>query len=348
VPFRTLVGHRRLLTLLSRAVARDTLPPALLLAGPPGVGKRRAALAIAEALNCLKPQDGVVSGLSRTDTGGEFARDACGECPACRRIQRGVHPDVIIIEPGDMGSIKIEQVRDVIDRADYRPFEGRRRVVIIDEADALMQAAQNALLKTLEEPPSASIFVLVSSIPDALLPTVRSRCSRLRFPALSTSEVTEILKRDHGYSEQDARAVAVDAEGSVGLALQAESADLVDAREGAQRLLDYTARAGDPSRRLDAAREVTARKSTSVGERDQLAACLRALGSLLRDVSILAAGGDRNLIGNTDLESQLASLATSFDGRRTASAYAAVDEALAALERNASPKIVADWLVLQL
>ena len=350
MPFRTIVGHRRLLTLLSRAVARDTLPPALLLAGPAGVGKRRAALAIAEAVNCLKPQQDVVSGFSRTEVSGsvEFARDACGECPACRRIQRGVHPDVIVIEPGDMGSIKIEQVRDVIDRADYRPFEGRRRVVIIDEADALMPAAQNALLKTLEEPPSASMFVLVSSIPDALLPTVRSRCSRLRFAALSTSEVTEVLRRDHEYSEQDARAVAVDAEGSVGRALHAESADLVEAREGAQRLLEYTARAGDSSRRLDAARDVTGKKSTSVGERDQLAACLRALGSLLRDVSILSASGDRGLIGNTDLEPQLASLATSFDGKRSASAYVAVDEALAALERNASPKIVADWLVLQL
>jgi DNA polymerase-3 subunit delta' len=337
VPFHTIVGHRRLLSLLSRAVARDTLPPSLLLAGPAGVGKRRAAVAIAEALNCLKPQETA-----------EFPRDGCGECPACRRIQRGVHPDVIVIEPGDTGSIKIEQVRDVIDRSEYRPFEGRRRVVIIDEADALMPAAQNALLKTLEEPPSASVFVLVSSIPDALLPTVRSRCSRLRFAGLPAAELAEALRRDHGYSEQDARAVAVDAEGSVGRALQAESADLVEAREGAQRLLDYTARAGDLTRRLDAARDVTARKSTSVGERDQLAACLRALGSLLRDVGILASGGDRKLIGNTDLESQLTSLAQSFDGKRTSSAYAAVDEALAALERNASPKIVADWLVLQL
>jgi DNA polymerase-3 subunit delta' len=338
VPFRSIVGHRRLLSLLSGAVARDTLPPALLLAGPAGIGKRRVAMTIAEAVNCLKP-------LLQS---GDFARDACGECAACRRIQRSVHPDVIVIEPGDMGSIKIEQVRDVIDRSEYRPFEGRRRVVIIDEADALMQAAQNALLKTLEEPPSASMFVLVSSIPDALLPTVRSRCSRLRFAALSPTEVTEVLRRDHGYSEQDARASAIDAEGSVGRALQLESADLVDAREGAQRLLDYTARAGDPSRRLDAARDVTAKKSTSAGEREQLAACLRALGSLLRDVGILSAGGDRSLMGNTDLESQLTSLARSFDSRRTASAYAAVEEALAALERNASPKIVADWLVLQL
>src|SRR5262245_9454207 len=305
--------------------------------GPAGVGKRRAAVAIAEALNCLKPQQS-----------GDFAREGCGECPACRRIQRGVHPDIIVIEPGEMGSIKIEQVRDVIARSEFRPFEGRRRVVVIDDADALVPAAQNALLKTLEEPPSASMFVLVSSIPDVLLPTVRSRCSRLRFGPLSPAEVTEVLRRDHGYSEQDARAVAVDAEGSVRRALESESADLVDAREGAERLLEYTARAGDPSRRLDAARDVTAKKSSSAGEREQLAACLRVLGSLLRDVSILAAGGDRGLIGNSDLEPQLASLARSFDDQRSARAYAAVDEALAALERNASPKIVADWLVLQL
>ena len=103
-----------------------------------------------------------------------------------------------------------------------------------------------------------------------------------------------------------------------------------------------------PSRRLDAARQVTGKKSSPAGEREQLAACLRALGSLLRDVGILASGGDTRLIGNTDLEAQLASLARTFDSRRSANAYAAVDEALAALERNASPKIVADWLVLQL
>ena len=252
MPFRTIVGHRRLLTLLSRAVARDTLPPALLLAGPAGVGKRRAAVAIAEALNCLKPQQDVVSGsagLMRR----RFARDACGECPACRRIQRGVHPDVIVIEPGDMGSIKIEQVRDVIDRADYRPFEGRRRVVIIDEADALMPAAQNALLKTLEEPPSASMFVLVSSIPDALLPTVRSRCSRLRFAALSTSEVTEVLRGTTATrSRMRAPSRSTPKAASAGRSRPSPPISSRRARAPSD-LLDYTARAGDPSRRLDAA-----------------------------------------------------------------------------------------------
>ena len=88
------------------------------------------------------------------------------------------------------GSIKIDQVRDVIDRAGYRPFEGRRRVVIIDEADALVPQAQNALLKTLEEPPSASVFMLVTSRPDALLPTVAV--------ALSAAAVSAARRRRRG------------------------------------------------------------------------------------------------------------------------------------------------------
>ena len=83
--------------------------------------------------------------------------------PPARRIARGVHADVLLIEPGETGAIKVDRVRDAIEKAAYRPFEGRRRVVIIDEADAVLGEAQNALLKTLEEPPSASSFVLVTS-----------------------------------------------------------------------------------------------------------------------------------------------------------------------------------------
>jgi len=337
VPFRDIVGHRRLVSLLSRATARGTLPPSLLFAGPSGVGKRRVALAIAEAVNCLKPR-----------ASAELERDACGECASCKRIARGVHLDVIVIEPGDSGSIKIEQVRDVIDRADYRPFEGKRRVVIIDEADALVPAAQNALLKTLEEPPSASIFVLVSSMPDALLPTVISRCPRLRFAPLSIAEVTSALIEGHGYAESDARAAAADADGSIGRALEANSADLAEARQEAGRLLQHAARVSDPGRRIDAAKDLVTTKAGATAEREQLAACLRALASLLRDTSILALGGDRRMLGNADLESTLMTLSRTFDGRRSMLAYTAVDEALAALAKNLSPKVVADWLVLQL
>lgn len=336
MPFRSVVGHARLLALLSRAVARETLPPALLLGGPAGIGKRRTALAIAEALNCLEPQ-----------VSGAFERDACGACTACRRIGRGVHPDVIVLEPGDTGSIKIEPVREVIGRTAYRPFEARRRVVIVDEADALVPQAQNALLKTLEEPPSASVFILVSSMPDALLATVRSRCPRLRFGPLAPGDVADLLMREHGYGEAEARAAAADADGSISRALQMQSADLTEAREAACEILQQAARSADPSRRIDAAKALAARK-TSLGERDQLAVVLRVLASLLRDIAILATGGDARLLANADLTPELQRLSSTFGPQRTARTCASVDRALGALDRNASAKVVADWLVLEL
>jgi DNA polymerase-3 subunit delta' len=337
VPFRTIVGHHRLLSLLARAIARDSLPPAMLMAGAAGVGKRLTAVAVAQAINCLQPR-----------SSSEFERDACGECASCRRIARGVHPDVIIVEPGETGSIGVDQLRDIIDRSQYRPFEGRRRVVIIDEADAAGGPAQSALLKTLEEPPSATVFILVSSMPDALLATVRSRCPRLRFGALTPAEVAQALMRDHEYSEADARAAAADADGSIGRAIEAQSADLIEAREAAQRLLQETARSNDGVRRINLARDLTSGKGTPAEERSQLAVCLRSLGSLLRDISIIASRADRRSLANADLEAQLEKLSASFDTERSLRAYAAVDHALGALERNASPKVVADWLLLQL
>jgi DNA polymerase-3 subunit delta' len=344
MPFGTLVGHRRLVTLLTRALAHGTLPPAMLLSGPAGVGKRRVAVALAQAINCLEPRR--ADPESGGSPGPEY--DACGLCASCKRIARGVHPDVIVLEPDDTGWIKIEPVRDVIDRAGYRPFEARRRVVIIDEADALRTEAQNALLKTLEEPPSASVFLLVSSMPDALLPTVVSRCPRLRFGPLSVGEIVGALVRDHGYLEPEARAAAADADGSIGLALSSRSADLDEVRQTALQVLEQTARTTDPAGRLAAIKDVVGKKGSPASERDQLAVCLRAMASLLRDIGLLASNADRRVLAHADLEGPLERLARAYDGERSTRAYSAVDRALAALERNASPKIVADWLVLQL
>ncbi len=278
---------------------------------------------------------------------------------------------MLVVEPGDMGSIRIEQVRDVIERASYRPFEARRRVVVVDEADTLVPPAQNAFLKTLEEPPAGTIFVLVSSIPDALLATVRSRCTRVRFGALSAAEVAEILMRDHSYPEEEARAAAADADGSIGRALSARSLDLMETRAAARSLLEQAARTSDPAQRIElvkelttpAARPVASRRQASTssdeargpggqlkiaGERDRLEACLRALASLLRDLGILSVRGDPRMVANADLAAEFERLSGAFDSDRTDRAFIAVDQALVALDRNVSPKVVADWVVLRL
>jgi DNA polymerase-3 subunit delta' len=336
MPFREISGHSRLLELTAAAATRGTLPPSLIFAGPDGVGKRMAAIALAQTLNC--------STLAVSAAGTN--QDACGRCPSCTRIARGVHADVLLIEPGDTGTIKVDQVREAVERSAYRPFEGKRRVVIIDDADAMQAEAQNALLKTLEEPPAASMFVLVSSRPDMLLPTVRSRCQLLRFGRVAAADVAAVLMRRHGYESADAHAAAATSDGSIGAALSGGSEDFVEARHAAAKLLQATASSRDPRRRLDGAKALAGDRAGT--DRAEMGLRLRALASMLRDLVALRSQVDERNLANSDLLTLLSGLVGAFDAERTLRAFAAVDKALAALDRNASPKIVADWVAIQL
>jgi DNA polymerase-3 subunit delta' len=340
MPFRDVVGHVRLIDLLTRSVTGGTLPPSLLFAGPAGVGKHLTAVAVAQALNCTNITTG--SGLRA-----EGSLDACGTCAACTRIARAVHPDVLFVSPSENGNIKIEPVRDAIDRAQYRPFEGRRRVVIIDDADALITHAQNALLKTLEEPTPSSVFILVTARPDMLLPTVLSRCPQLRFRPLPVADIVSALMA-RGRSEAEARAVAATAGGSLGQALQMSADELVESRELAQRVLAQAAAQHDPARRVETAQQLITKPPSGVTERDQLATHLRAMAVLLRDVEVLATGADDSALANADVRPVLERLTNTYRGARGTRAFAAIDRALFALDRNAGVKLVADWLVLQL
>jgi DNA polymerase III subunit delta' len=314
MPFKDVVaasGNRRLAALLARSTERDALPPSLIFSGPGSAGAREMAVALAQVLNCLSPA--VFEQALGAPKPGEGGRDACGVCAACSRIARGVHPDVLLVVPGDSGAIRVDQIRDVIDSAAYRPFEGRRRAVIVDQADAMAAPAQSALLKTLEEPPPSSVFVLVTARPDMLLPTVQSRCPRLRFQAAGSEKNEEA------------------------------------AREVADQVLARAASTDDPGVRIEAARDLLARTGGGGrGDREQLASHLQAMASLLRDVELLATRADSGGLANADVRPNLDRLTKAFGGDRGLRAFAAVDRALDALSRNAGVKIVADWLVLQL
>nr|HEX4312796.1 DNA polymerase III subunit [Kofleriaceae bacterium] len=163
-----IVGQDRVLAQLRAAIGRDRLPHALLFAGPPGAPMMDTAQALAAALNC-------------TAAPGE----GCGQCASCEKIAAGIHPDVVtLVREGAAQIIPIENVRSqVIARMGLPPHEGLVRVFVVEEATAMAPPAANALLKTLEEPPRRTMFVLCTTAPEQLLPTIRSRCQRVRFGA---------------------------------------------------------------------------------------------------------------------------------------------------------------------
>jgi len=177
-----ILGQERAISQLRRSWAAGRLAQAYRFVGPDGVGKRTAALALAQAVNCLSP------------TAGE-APDACGSCPACQKIAAGNHPDVTLVAPAEKTVIDIDQIRRIADRAGRRAYEGAAKVWILDPADRMQEPAANAFLKTLEEPPGASLFILVTAAPGSLLPTIRSRCQEVRFDLLEPEVLEEILAR---------------------------------------------------------------------------------------------------------------------------------------------------------
>ena len=155
---------------LRRAVERPS--HAYLLAGPRGSGVLEAARCFAAALVC--PDGG------------------CGACNSCRRARSARHPDVIEVEPAGT-FVVVDQVDEMMKEAFTSPFEAERKVIVVTEADRMNEPAANKLLKTLEEPPARTHFLLLSEAPDELLPTVRSRCQRIDFAALSDSAVAAAL-----------------------------------------------------------------------------------------------------------------------------------------------------------
>jgi DNA polymerase III subunit delta' len=337
MPLRDVIGHRQIIALLARSIAHDSLPPSLIFAGPSGIGKRLTAVAVAQTLNCTNRQSPA-----------DLDVDACGVCASCVRIARSTHPDVLLIEQNEKGNIQVDQVREAIDRAAYRPFEGRSRLVIIDEADALMPQAQNALLKTLEEPRSASVFILVSAHADVLLPTVRSRCPRLPFRPLPAEDIAAALVA-RGQTRAEAEVIAATADGSLGSALAASAGALAAARKIAQHVLTRSATMTEPGRRIEVAKDLLAKTGAGgAGEREQLSAHLRAMASLLRDIELLSTRADARALANRDLQPEMQKLTESYRGERGMRAFTAVDRALGALERYAGVKVVADWVVLQL
>lgn len=209
MPFSNIIGHEGPKDWIRASLNRGHIAHAYLFSGEPSIGKKFLAIHFAQALACEDPKD-------------PSAPDPCGQCRACHQIEHGIHPDFLFIEPDVEKAnpqIKIDRIRDLEHHVIYRPLFCDRKICIIDEAHCLTSGAANALLKTLEEPPAHSLFLLITSRPSLLPATVRSRCLTFRFTPPTTDQVEGALILKRNISPEDARFLRMITERRLGLAL---------------------------------------------------------------------------------------------------------------------------------
>ncbi|HEU4340729.1 MAG TPA: DNA polymerase III subunit delta' [Candidatus Binatia bacterium] len=279
--FSQIIGHEKQLQALRASVASGRLHHAYLFVGPEGVGKKTIALGLAKAIHCAQK------------TG-----DFCGCCIDCARIQDGNHPDVRVIEPqAGKKEISIQQVREIEKNLNLRSFSGGTKIAIVDPATLMNLPGQNALLKTLEEPPPNCLLILVAGNSGALLPTLRSRCLRLSFGPLRREVLADFLTARKAVNKEEADFLAALAMGSIGAAVKMDNEEL---RENRRAWIDWLAslRPGDYRAALGAA-------DALASHRDEPLKFIEWAESWYRDLLIYTVTRDSRDLVNRDLMARL-------------------------------------------
>ncbi len=327
MPWR-IAGNERAISALQAAVASGSPAHAYLFFGPEHTGRATTAMRLAQALNC---------------TGGD---PPCGECNQCRRIENGIHSDVFTVSvEADDGparkAISVEQMRDVQQATSLNPYEGRTRVVVIDPSEEMSDGAQNAFLKTLEEPPPHVAFVLIASDSEKLLETIRSRCARIDFGLVAADDIEAAL-RDRGATADNARLLARLSGGRPGWAI-----DALNDPKVLERRRDVLDTARSLARLPVADRMDLAEKLSDAFKRDR-DAVLRQLdewAAWWRDV-LLAQSGAADRIANLDRDEELREDAAEHSRAEVASFLQTIIETRTYLVENVQSRIALDALML--
>jgi DNA polymerase-3 subunit delta' len=345
-------GHDIARRTVLRWIATESPPHAVLLAGPPNVGKTTLAQDLAAGLLCL-----AVEPADRPDR----------TCLACRKVARGIHPDVHVLVPsGPGGQIRIAAARGLSTELSLLPAEGRRRIAIITAAQRLNEDAQNALLKTLEEPPAGVTIVLCADDEDPILSTVRSRCERISMPALTPAVVAAVLLERGAEDPARAARIARLASGRPGVALAIAARPDLERALGrvARRLLDLTR--ADRRTRLGATAELIAEGALLTDEpplqttndsgepragaapaqrRRSVVGLLATWRSVARDLAVAGRGG-RASVRWVDLLDELERTAASLRPGDIDRFLERIERVSALVEANANPELALDILVL--
>ena len=341
--FDDILGQDRAVATLRATLREGRIPNAYLFEGPWGVGKTKTALALAAALVCRTESD-----------------EACGECPACVRAARFQHPDVRLLFPvmsdeddpesiaevlqaaaddphhvftyEKAASIRIGLTRDLLRELAYKPYEGRRREVILRDADRMREDQYSAMLKSLEEPGASTLWVLTTSRPNRLPPTIRSRCLRVRFTPLAEETIEGYLRERAGVGAAPARLLAALAAGSLSRALTMRGENVAGLRDEALRQLG-AANSGDASRILAAANDAAAWSN-----REKMRRTLEFQFLLLRDLLRLRHGAPEDALVNRDRIADLKRVAPAVDVKEIRRRTALLEEVARAIDSNVTPE----------
>jgi DNA polymerase III subunit delta' len=345
--FNKLIGNNHIKDILRRMLEKERVPRSLLFAGIEGVGKKQFALELAKSFVCVNKQNA----------------EACDSCAACTRADEFVfpgaddkkdefervffskHPDIGIVIPYKNG-IPVDAVRDLEKEANFRPYEAKARIFIIDEADKLNSAqknAANALLKTLEEPAPTTYLFLVTARPDSLLPTILSRCQTIRFAPIETRAIQEKILSTGRFSTHDADVVARLAAGSIGRALDFDLEKFRARRETMLNVLQSLAGKPNHLGLLKLGEEMNDAKN-----KDDYEFYLEILQTLIHDIWTLKHGANEKALVNVDLRAQLQKLAEASAGRQLAVWLGEIENLRETLAVNVNRKIATDALFMQM
>ncbi len=317
-----MIGHEWAVRLLQRSLEQGHLSHAYLLLGQPRVGKSTLARALAQAVNCS----------------GEAP--PCGECRSCRLIAAGRHPDVHLVEGGEVRAIHIDQVRDLQRQVMLSPVEARRRVVILTDFQGATPEAANCLLKTLEEPPPQVLLILTATHEGRLLPTIVSRCQPLWLRPPASDAIARGLQARCDIAAERADELARLAAGRVGWAVEAAQGDGLLEQRQAQLGCLAEVLAADTLGRLRLARDLG-------GDAAALPALLDLWLGWWRDL-LLCRSGCGELVSNVDQAAALEKAAQAKGVPELLAGLQALGEARRRLERNANPRLTLEVLFLAL
>ena len=322
--FDRILGQEQPKKILKNALQSRNVAHAYLFHGQESIGKKQIAIELAKSLNCASPIKG----------------DACDECTSCRKIENRTHPDFFFVEPikntptAREAVIKIEAIRELQRKLAFHPYEGKVKAAIIDNADLMNLQAANSFLKTLEEPPSATILILISSNPFKLLPTLISRCQTIQFQPLTHENIKKILKEimtDQMIGNDTLAFRTLRSRGSVKKALAEDIENIVNIRKEIVNLLETIS--------FDRMDVVFSQAKSWASQSDQWEIILNELMELVRDLAFFQSGCSESEVYNRDIAKRLKLLAT----RKTVNSWLKIFNAIhttkIALSGNANAQL---------